>query len=397
MTKKLSDNPGVLTPPRTEEPQKSERGFRLRGPVRDRIEELYYEGKPERGISGDKGIAKTAVDYASVLSNPLASLTLPLQMLQDRNAGTGWDPLRLGYQKRGDLIDTYVKANKGDLVDSYNNGSFGSLDKGMRDFHRVTDDEIVKALSRIETDDRDNLVGADIDYLEDDHGIVVNDLTRTGEIRSLATEFKGRAQLEKDIRGIPTGADVLTQWKKDNPDKELDTKTLEGIKTSLKPKTDAGRLLDSKLETADQDRKNSTRELDQRDTELGLKGDQIAIQRTQVEGELAVANRNADISQTNVNNQAIDARNKNTIAMSEIDYKNALARYQHSTEVARMKQEAAQANLDRNLRKDLAVLGMEDKAADRSAAREDRQADNRQMMILQLMKGLGNLGQSMAI
>ena len=46
------------------------------------------------------------------------------------------------------------------------------------------------------------------------------------------------------------------------------------------------------------------------------------------------------------------------------------------------------AEADRELKKELALLGFEDKAADRRYDREERRDQNRQLLIMQMMKGL---------
>ena len=54
------------------------------------------------------------------------------------------------------------------------------------------------------------------------------------------------------------------------------------------------------------------------------------------------------------------------------------------------------AEADRDLKKTLSMLGLDDKRDARRERSEERAAQDRQMFILQLMKGLGNLGGSMA-
>lgn len=101
--------------------------------------------------------------------------------------------------------------------------------------------------------------------------------------------------------------------------------------------------------------------------------------------------KNADelALRTEVNNHAIQ--------VAEIDYKNDVNEYNWKNAEADRDYKWRAAEADREQKKLLTMLGYEDKRDSRAADREDRRAENRQLMIMQLMKGLGNLGQSMAL
>ena len=50
------------------------------------------------------------------------------------------------------------------------------------------------------------------------------------------------------------------------------------------------------------------------------------------------------------------------------------------------------AEADRELKKTLTMLGLDDRAAEREMRYDERQEQNRQLMILQLLKGLQQAG-----
>ena len=91
------------------------------------------------------------------------------------------------------------------------------------------------------------------------------------------------------------------------------------------------------------------------------------------------------------------ARNNQKIKIAEIDYQNKTNEYNYLTAKDDRDYKYRSAEADRELKKELALLGFEDKAADRRYDREERRDQNRQLLILQMMKGLQNLGSGFAL
>ena len=79
-------------------------------------------------------------------------------------------------------------------------------------------------------------------------------------------------------------------------------------------------------------------------------------------------------------------RNSNALERARIDFQNQTNQYNYKN-----------AERDRELQRDLALLGFDDKDADRRFDREERRDQTRQMLILQMMKGLQNFGASFAL
>jgi hypothetical protein len=92
--------------------------------------------------------------------------------------------------------------------------------------------------------------------------------------------------------------------------------------------------------------------------------------------------------------ERIQAYNSNEIERSKIEYNNNVAGYNHNIAQRKQDMDWETGNLDRELRKDLAIMGFDSKQTDREY--EDRRdaRSNRQLMILQMMKGFQGLGQS---
>ena len=116
--------------------------------------------------------------------------------------------------------------------------------------------------------------------------------------------------------------------------------------------------------------------------------------------EGANKNESARIAETSRSNRAtenltaIRDRNSNAISLAEIDYNNDKLRYDTDVANTKLKYEYDTANFDRDLKRDLALLGIEDKREERRYRSERDQAQDRQLFILQLMKGLGGLGEA---
>ena len=139
--------------------------------------------------------------------------------------------------------------------------------------------------------------------------------------------------------------------------------------------------------------------------------DQIsdAIAKVTKYNPTVIQDRNQGEANLNLTNQKItSAQNADSLALrteinnhriqeAEIAYKNSVNEYNWKNAEADRDYKWRAAEADREQKKVLTMLGYEDKRDARAADREDRRAENRQLMILQLMKGLGNLGGAMAL
>lgn len=356
MTSTPTRRPGLLQP-NTEDPTPRVGGvvpeggkYRLNPKVKERLTELYIDGEKP------------------VLQRPNGDVPAA--------QGSLLDPLDI-FKWKKDIINDLI--NTDGFVESYDptTKKFGNLSGWHRNFDLISDDEIVKAVGARATDARGVRLRGELERL-DEAGIKYNSLTSDTEILSKTQELDDISTQMTKLLNNPKGQAELDAFVQRNGRKPT-SKELTTLNTKLYPETSAGKIERSKLDTEE-------------------------TQRQVAEGTLDVAEQNAntnqftaDTNRISVNNQGVSLRNEAKLAEAELVYKNELAQYQHDIASRKMTQEAAQANLDRELRRDLAVLGIEEKSRGRAFEREEGNRDRRQLMIMQLMKGLGNLGNSMAL
>ena len=110
-----------------------------------------------------------------------------------------------------------------------------------------------------------------------------------------------------------------------------------------------------------------------------------------------VAETNAAANTLTAQTNRITAINNQRLAEAEMAFKQQQLGYNRDVALYGINAKAREAGLDRDLRKDLAVLGLQDKQADRRYDRERDERKDRQMMIMQLLGGLKNLGSAFAL
>lgn len=272
-----------------------------------------------------------------------------------RQPGTLLDPLNvLGLRER--TIDKIVEQGGQDLINSYDaqTGRYGALSGWNRTLDGVTDDDITKAILRR----NERLRQSDPEFQEnlaelERNGVKVDSLTSNLTIKDKAQNFKEIKTAKTKIRSMPEGAARLKALG-DNPTLEQ----LEALETELKPLTQDSRAVES-----------------------GIRNVESQIQNRQGTLELA----------------QLQERNNQKISMAEIDYKNKTNEYNYLTANLDRDYKYRAAEADRELKKELALLGFEDKAADRRYDREERRDQNRQLLIMQMMKGLQNFGSAFAL
>ena len=94
----------------------------------------------------------------------------------------------------------------------------------------------------------------------------------------------------------------------------------------------------------------------------------------------------------NANTSRIQAINSDRQAQAKINFENAQLKHNYDIAVFEQQARSREANLDRTLRKDLSILGLEDKRDQRQHDRERDERKDRQLMIMQLLGGLKSLG-----
>lgn len=189
------------------------------------------------------------------------------------------------------------------------------------------------------------------------------------EVRKLTEKYKARAGIIKDIESRMYGPEVLSSYRENNGGKTLTKEQLLRVRTEAiekDPETKrAAELHNDALENSKSSRSKLQADIRQGD-------DRIEIQRTQLE-------------------------NDNRINQWEMEHKTAESQRQFRNEQLRLRYEKERADADLTLRRDLAILGLEGQAEDRRYESERDRAQDKQMFILQLMKGLSSLGQGFSL
>lgn len=247
------------------------------------------------------------------------------------------------------------------------NGRYSALSDWDRFFNKITDEDITKAAHRhqIQALDNNKEYRALIRDLTPEQRSKITSTSDVGAILEIGENNTITDAMKSELRGMEDGTKLLTAKQKELG-RPLTQSELETLKTDLKP-----------LQT-DEIRAGETH------------SDTRAASAASVEASQATA-RSLDAASALAR---VNAINSHTIAESEIDHKNTVAGYNFRTSEAKRKQDYETGNLDRDLRRDLAVLGLESKQSDREYEDRKDARSNRQMMIMQMMKGFQGLGQS---
>lgn len=279
-----------------------------------------------------------------------------------RSDGTLLDPLNvLGLRQR--TIDKLIEQGGQDLINSYDSqtGKYGGLSSWNRTLDGITDDDITKGILRRNEQMRQSDPEFQKDLAElERNGVNVDSLTTNLSISDKAQNFRDIKTAETIIRGMPGGTERLKALG-DKPTLEQ----LQSLETELKPATQEHRSGEASINLAG--------------------------------AQAAAATTNASANEMNANTSRIQAINNDRIAQAEIDFKNSQLKHNYDIAVFEAGERAREANLDRTLRKDLSILGLEDKRDERRYDRERDERKDRQLMIMQLLGGLKNLGQSLVI
>lgn len=316
-------------------------------------------------LFGPEGIDEKGADKVDDRYKGLPEFARPKVDSQSgklRQPGTVLDPLNvLGLRQR--TIDKLIEQGGQNLINSYDSqtGKYGGLSNWNRSLDGITDDDITKGILRRNERMRQSNPEFQKDLAElERQGVDVNSLTTNLSIQDKAQNFRDIKTAETIIRGMPGGTERL-KGLGDKPTLEQ----LQSLETELKPATQESRATEASIGLA---------------TAQG-----------------SAATTNASANEMNANTSRIQAINSDRIARSEIDYKNAQLKHNYDIAVFEAGERAREANLDRTLRKDLSILGLEDKRDERRYDRERDERKDRQLMIMQLLGGLKNLGQSLVI
>ena len=338
-------------------------------PLLDVRPDIIKRGKELFGPDGIDETNKDTVDEKYQGLPEYARPQLDSQTGKVRQSGTLLDPLNvLGLRER--TIDSIVEKGGQKLINSYDaqTGKYGALSGWNRTLDGITDDDITKAILRR----NERMRQSDPDFQEnlqelERNGVKVDSLTTNLSIKDQAQNFKDIKTLQTAIRKMPGGSDALLTLG-DKPTKAQ----LESLRTKLLPDTQEHRDVESQITYRDTQGK-------------------VALQNADANTETAAA------STMNANTSRIQAINNQRLAEAQQEFNQKKLDYERQVAIYQTDSRAREATLDRTLRKDLAILGLEDKRNERQYQSKRDERKDRQLMIMQLLGGLKNLGSSFAL
>lgn len=247
------------------------------------------------------------------------------------------------------------------------NGRYSALSDWDRTFNKITDEDVTKAAHKYQIDALEN----NKDYrsllrdLTPEQRAKITSTSDMGEVLDIGENNAITSAQRTELRGMDEGTAAL-EAKRKELGRDLTQSELETLKTDLRPK----------------------QTLAIRDKETHEEG----IKTSQSTRDVNTANIDSTKAATAL--ARVNAVNQQRMAEAEVALKNKEIGYNFRTSEAERKQDFETGNLDRELRKDLAILGLEDKQSGREFEDRKDARSNRQMMILQMMKGFQGLGQS---
>lgn len=198
--------------------------------------------------------------------------------------------------------------------------------------------------------------------------------TNEGDITSKnqteITRKKDVSPLLQELGRMEDGASAVASLGR-KPTVEQVAGKIGELKPKQKSYVDAGRQIESSLETESTNRDVAT-------AGVAIQRGQLAVQRDQLGLNTTIAD----------NNQ--------TLALAKLDHAGDVAQQQVDIANIKLRNQSAQANADRDLRRDLAMLTRDDNKDERVYRRERDERKDRQMMIMQLLGGLKNIGGAFA-
>ena len=349
-----------------------------------RVQDMYSgkEGSTPKDSGGNQQLERTLGGiYSGSVLGAIPGIGPALQSL-----AAGATALQTNSGLRSDRIKQLAQQEVSNSTYNPSTNNYGSL--GFLD--RVIDIRPDAVTSQIASDRRRDLLNSDAvqaiqqDLGEKDFNKLFPKGSATGnlEIQSVATELNTRAGLLKDIEEN-LGTERLAAARAAVKGRRLTNDELRVIKDESFKETPKERRAQ-----ADSD---SLSDLRRQQGQAAVT--EAAASQTAAGAQVTSANASALTAETG----RISAINADRIAKAKLAFELDKIKYDRDVAMYGIDAKAREAGLDRDLRKDLAVLGLEDKRADRRYDRERDERKDRQMMIMQLLGGLKNLGSAFAL
>jgi len=344
-------------------------GLNLNSGIYERGKEMYLTPNPSRPRDAGRGKTnlETAMSVLSTIGNPTNWFN-PVELTRGIVA-----PILSNENIRSSKINEM--ASNAAFLQGYqpDSNTYRGLDWVTRTLYNIKPDDITGQRIFNRGEDLKNSPGVQVlrdEFPEKSTAELLPQgaLTSTGRINRQVGEVATRNDLLSELNSSTMGPGLLAEARAENPGRRLTNDEL--------------RRLRSTAQTTDP----------------------VYIEQRQAasdQSDLVASNIETNESTARVNEGTLalsqmQERNSNRLRNAEIDLANSKLDYEWRNANANRDYEWRAAEADRDLKKTLSMLGLEDKADARRERSEEREAQNRQLFILQLMKGLGSLGQSIA-
>lgn len=368
-------------------------------PIRQRAEELYPQTGTAEPAERTRGLGGQAVqdllinmgaDLLPVVGPAVKALNMGRRVATEDKSNTNsslMDPFGSDPRTRTNEIDKLI--NKEGFLETFDpQSNTYDMDTGLFSVaarRNITADDITNRVLQL---NKSNITGSD------EYRMLLNDpargrawlddfITRKGgsymdghALQVAGASFASRKKVLDAISEIDGGGALLEEARRKaglKPGEELTVPQLKQIQSTAKENSPEGL----------------------RTTESHNTG--IQVKKEGIEASKSARNVNTQTiasAKARTALEAVTAENTQRNNAATIDYNNKKAGYDHTIAQRQQDMDWEKGNLDRNLRKDLAILGLEDKQTDREYDDRRDERSNRQMMIMQLMKGLQGFGQS---
>lgn len=362
-------------------PENSLSGYTLDDQIMDRFGAVIKEDAENLKIRDEKyqGLPESL--------RPRLSTQKGTRKAGARTTGTLLDPFnRTGGRQAA--IDKIIKEGGQSLIDSYNpeTGKYGELPEWNRTMDGVIDDDITKGLVLRQQQERAKTI--EYQNLPDSEKEKIDSLTPTRDILKTKDNIDARTTLRETIKKMEGGVKAL-DGKGDLPTKDA----LLLIQEKLKPLQQKA-INDQALHDADvADKEQTTASRVQADI---IASDQLELNRDIELNRHNIAKRNATTNENTLALAQTKAENELTQQTFENKDKVAYRNYQ-SQEADKLRAFTATENAaQRSTQMEINLLGREDTREQRAYDRKRDERQDRQMMIMQMMKGLQNFGSAMS-
>ena len=359
---------------------KSLSGFNLRPEIMKRAGEVFEEDAINNKDRPENGLLDTLIPRKGTQKGGGG---------KNRSTGTILDPYNLGwFGGREAVIDKIITEGGKELIESYNpqTGKYSKLPQWNQTFDGVIHDDITKGLVLRQATQRKDT--PEWRALTPEQQENVGTLTKTSDIIKGAAADTKLKNTKDTIRSKENGGMWLDDYVKYELDGKAPTQSqLDTLLTEIE-------ALQPGVIRANQEQDNSNRTTT---SNIEIAEDTLQLNRDIETNRNTIAGRNATTAEGTLTLAQTKAKNELAQQQFENEDKVAYRNYQ-AQEADKLRAFTATENAaQRATQMEINLLGREDSREERAYDRRRDERQDRQMMIMQMMKGLQQLGGSFSI